>query len=201
MLNLLKRKININLKYLCMWCDKIFRYKKIMNTRKESFIGLASENDLRIALHYVDAFKVLYESKEYQDHIVIPSLFMVRQFLELGLKYNIKKLTSNNSNQILSSHNLKDIHNHFLGVYRKKKTDLQINKVKDGKYLNDLKSLIDLIMPFDNDSMGYRYSEDNNGKKLIDRDSTYNLENVYKLLESTSCFISSIEDMFVLSSQ
>lgn len=56
-------------------------------------------------------------------------------------------------------------------------------------------------MPFDNDSMGYRYSEDNNGKKLIDRDSTYNLENVYKLLESTSCFISSIEDMFVLSSQ
>ena len=75
-----------------MWCDKIFRYKKIMNSRKESFIGLASENDLRIALHYVDAFKVLYESKEYQDHIVIPSLFMVRQFLELGLKYNIRKL-------------------------------------------------------------------------------------------------------------
>lgn len=203
MLSFLKRIISINLKCFFTWCNKLLRKignRKKINSRKESFIGLASESDLRIALHYVDAFKVLYESEEYQDHIVIPSLFIVRQFLELGLKYNIKKLTSNGNNQILSSHNLMDIHNHFLGVYRKKKTDLQIKKLRDGNYLEDLKSLIDLITPFDNNSMGYRYSEDNNGKKLIDKNSTYNLENVYKLLESTSCFISSIEDVFGLTS-
>ncbi len=65
---------------------------KIMKSRRESFIGLASENDLRIALHYQGAFEVLYKSNKYQDEIVLPSLFMIRQFLELGLKYNIKKL-------------------------------------------------------------------------------------------------------------
>ena len=80
-----------------MWCNKLLRKigsRKKINSRKESFIGLASENDLRIALHYVDAFKVLYESNKYQDQIVIPALFLVRQFLELGLKYNIRKLSS-----------------------------------------------------------------------------------------------------------
>ena len=61
-----------------MWCNKALKRiwsRKKMKSRKESFIGLASENDLRIALHYVDAFKVLYESNKYQDQIVIPALF------------------------------------------------------------------------------------------------------------------------------
>ncbi len=176
-----------------------------MNSRKESFIGLASENDLRIALHYVDAFKVLYESKEYQDHIVIPSLFMIRQFLELGLKYNIRKLSSisgssNLINDLSKTHDLDKIHCSFLDHYKNAKNNLGISGLKDGNYLQNLKLLIDLITPFDNDSMGYRYSEDKNGNKLIDINSTYNLENIYKLLESTSCFISSTEDVFGLTS-
>ncbi|MBD3842221.1 MAG: hypothetical protein IE909_10115 [Campylobacterales bacterium] len=63
-----------------------------MNARTESFIGLASSNELRIALHYEDAAKILYDSKAYQDGLALPFLFLVRQFVELGLKYNIKKL-------------------------------------------------------------------------------------------------------------
>jgi HEPN domain-containing protein len=176
-----------------------------MKSRKESFIGLASENDLKIALHYVDAFKVLYESNKYQDQIVIPALFLIRQFLELGLKYNIRKLSSisgssNLINDLSKTHDLCKIYGSFLDHYKNAKKNLEISGLKDGNLLKDLDSLVNLIIPFDNDSMGYRYSEDQNGNKLIDINSTHNLENVYKLLETTSCFISSTEDVFGLTS-
>ena len=191
-----------------MLCNKILkktRSIKIMKSRKESFIGLASENDLKIALHYVDAFKVLYESNKYQDQIVIPALFLIRQFLELGLKYNIRKLSSisgssNLINDLSKTHDLCKIYGSFLDHYKNAKKNLGISGLKDGNLLKDLDSLVNLIIPFDNDSMGYRYSEDQNGNKLIDINSTYNLENVYKLLETTSCFISSTEDVFGLTS-
>lgn len=191
-----------------MLCNKILkktRSIKIMKSRKESFIGLASENDLKIALHYVDAFKVLYESNKYQDQIVIPALFLIRQFLELGLKYNIRKLSSisgssNLINDLSKTHDLCKIYGSFLDHYKNAKKNLGISGLKDGNLLKDLDSLVNLIIPFDNDSMGYRYSEDQNGNKLIDINSTHNLENVYKLLETTSCFISSTEDVFGLTS-
>lgn len=191
-----------------MLCNKILkktRSIKIMKSRKESFIGLVSENDLKIALHYVDAFKVLYESNKYQDQIVIPALFLIRQFLELGLKYNIRKLSSisgssNLINDLSKTHDLCKIYGSFLDHYKNAKKNLGISGLKDGNLLKDLDSLVNLIIPFDNDSMGYRYSEDQNGNKLIDINSTHNLENVYKLLETTSCFISSTEDVFGLTS-
>ncbi len=208
MLNFLKSIIDIKLKCICMLCNKILkktRSIKIMKSRKESFIGLVSENDLKIALHYVDAFKVLYESNKYQDQIVIPALFLIRQFLELGLKYNIRKLSSisgssNLINDLSKTHDLCKIYGSFLDHYKNAKKNLGISGLKDGNLLKDLDSLVNLIIPFDNDSMGYRYSEDQNGNKLIDINSTHNLENVYKLLETTSCFISSTEDVFGLTS-
>ncbi|PSM51388.1 hypothetical protein CBLAS_0955 [Campylobacter blaseri] len=59
-----------------------------MQARSQSFIGRATQSDISIAIHFENAFNILYKSNGYQDHIGIPYLFLVRQFLELGLKYN-----------------------------------------------------------------------------------------------------------------
>lgn len=174
-----------------------------MPSRKASFIGLASGNDLTIALHYQDAFKILYKSDKYQDHIVIPALFMVRQFLELGLKYNIRVLSSVSSSKNLISdlsdtHDLKKLHCSFLDHYKNAKKNLGVSSAKDGIPLDALKLLVDLISPLDNNSMGFRYSNDKNGNKQIALDETYNLEKVNVLLENVSLLLSSTEDVFGL---
>ena len=65
-----------------------------MNARTGAFIGQATINDLRIAIHYKESAKIIYKSESYQDGISLPALFLVRQFLELSLKHNIRKLSS-----------------------------------------------------------------------------------------------------------
>ena len=57
-----------------------------MRSRTNSLIGYASDNELRIALHYQDAAEILYKSDAYTDGITLPFLFLIRQFLELGKK-------------------------------------------------------------------------------------------------------------------
>lgn len=176
----------------------------ILYSRKESFIGQASSNDLRIALHYEDAFNVLYESKKYQDHIVIPALFLVRQFLELGLKYNIKKLSQiskskNLVDKLSKTHCLTALYGSFVEHYKLAKKEIGFEIIENVKLLQDLKSLVQCISVFDNGSMGYRYSSDKNNKKMIDLGATYNLEEVKKLLENTSVLLTHIEDVFGLT--
>ncbi len=173
-----------------------------MNSRKESFIGMASENDLRIALHYEDAFYVLYNSNAYQDHIVMPALFLVRQFLELGLKYNIKNLATisgvkNLEEKLTSIHDLLKLHNSFLDHYKNAKKKKNITNVTDTQLLDDLDALITMISVFDNGSMGYRYSEDKKGSKQIDSNETYNLENVKNLLGKVSNLFTYTEEILV----
>lgn len=175
-----------------------------MNSRKNSLIGLATENDLRISLHYEEAFNVLYKSEQYQDHIVIPALFLVRQFLELGFKYNIKKLHSiSKSTSLLASlsreHNLNKLYNAFIQHYKLAKYNLKLQGLNDKNLLNDLKSLVNLIIPLDNNSMGFRYSNDKDSNKQIGLDETYNLENVSKLLKNVSSLLSGIEEVFGLT--
>ncbi|MFA6189037.1 MAG: hypothetical protein WC680_07135 [Sulfuricurvum sp.] len=174
-----------------------------MHSRKESFIGLASSDNLRIALHYREAFDILYDSDKYQDQIVIPALFIVRQFLELGLKFNIEKLknisnSKNLTHELNDTHDLKKLHNSFVEHYKCAKKHLKKNGLKDKKFLDDLKLLVDCIEIFDNNSMGYRYSQAKNGQKMIHSDATYNLEEVKKSLENTATFLSAIEDIFEL---
>jgi len=175
------------------------------NFRKESFIGLSSSNDLKIALYYKEAFEILYKSKGYQDHIAIPALFMIRQFLELGLKYNIRVLskiskTKNLLNELTSTHNLEKIHNSFLDHYLNSKKNLNFKKIQDENMLIKLKDLIDKILPLDYGSMGYRYSEDKENNKLIEMDKRFNLEEINNLLNDNDIetFFVSIESIFGL---
>lgn len=171
-----------------------------MNSRTESFIGLSSDNDLRIALHYQDAAKILYESNAYQDGIILPVLFLIRQCLELILKYNIRKLDKISLfNDLITrlnrEHSLVIIHGAFIAHYKSVKAVKKIKDTKDHKYLNDLKSLVSKISLLDSGSQGFRYSENRDGEKIIDSQEIYNLKEVFDLFEKTSDFIFSIEEM------
>ena len=140
-----------------------------MPSRQQARIGSASKNDLRIALYYETAFNVLYESPKYQDEIVLPALFMARQFLELGLKYNIRLLKdiSKSSNLVScldNTHDLKRLHSAFVEHYTLAKKNKNLTKLEDEKYLNNLKRFVDHIVVIDHKSMGARYSHDKDGK-------------------------------------
>lgn len=173
-----------------------------MNARTESFIGLASSDELRIALDYEDAAQVLYKSKAYQDHLALPFLFLVRQFLELGLKYNIKKLSEvsacNKMKILNSTHDLTKIHNEFLVHYKGAKKKLNIRGIKEQEYLDNLKELVNKLAPLDYGSQGFRYSIGKNGNKIIEQETTFNLKEVFDLLEGTSTLLSSTEYVFGL---
>lgn len=175
-----------------------------MNARTESFIGLASSNELRIALHYEDAAKILYNSKAYQDGLALPFLFLVRQFVELGLKYNIKKLNEvstcdNLITALNGTHDLTKIHSAFLAHYKSAKKELSISKLKEQKYLDRLEKLINKLVLLDFDSQGFRYSTDKDDNKIIEQKETFNLKEVFDLLDDTSTLLSSIEDLFGLT--
>lgn len=175
-----------------------------MNARTESFIGLASDNDLRIALHYQDAAEVLYKSDAYQDGISLPFLFLIRQFLELALKYNIKKLNEVSSvnylmGKLYKVHNLNIIHEAFLQHYRNVK-NIQGNKdISDQKYLDTLNTLIEKISLLDSSSQGFRYAENTEKVKIISTEETFDLKAIFELLEDTSNFLTYITDEFGLN--
>jgi hypothetical protein len=172
-----------------------------MNSRTESLIGQASSSDLRIALHYEDAAKILYASGGYQDGITLPALFLIRQFLELILKYNIKKLNEISSctdlmTKLTKEHDLEIIHNAFLTHYKSVKTINNIKKEPEKKSLDTLKLLISKISKLDSSSQGFRYSENIDGEKIIGCEETYNLQETFDLLEDASNFLAAIEDTF-----
>jgi len=174
-----------------------------MNSRTGSLVGLASDNDLRIALHYEDAAKILYKSDAYQDEIVLPALFLIRQYLELILKYNIKKLNkisscNNLTSQLNKAHDLVKIHEAFVAHYKNVKAIKKITDTGDKNYLKHLNNLISEISTLDSDSQGFRYSENKNSEKIINREEIFDLENTFSLLNKISDFLSSIEDMLCL---
>ena len=177
-----------------------------MNSRTNSLIGHASSNDLRIALHYEDAARILYESDAYQDHIVLPSLFLIRQFLELSLKYNIRKLNKVSSSNFLVGklnqvHDLDKIHEAFLEHYKSVKTIQGKGKILDKKYLDSLNEIIKKISLLDSSSQGFRYTENTTGEKIIPVDENYNLKDVFDLLEDTSNFLTNLEEEFGLTNE
>ncbi len=171
-----------------------------MNSRTRSLIGLSSDNDLRIALHYQDAAEILYKSSAYQDGIILPTLFLIRQFLELSLKYNIRQLNKVSScdnliGKLNKVHDLLKIHESFIAHYENVKVIKNIKKGEDQKYLDDLKTLVCKISLHDSGSQGFRYSKNIDDEKIINSQEIFNLKEVFGLLEKTSDFIFSIEEI------
>lgn len=181
--------------------------------RKQSFIGRSSENDLRIALHYAEAFNILYNSKGYQDIIILPALFMVRQFLELGLKYNIKKLsTISQSHNLMGKdkygklninkvHSLTSLHDAFIEHFKGAQKIMLLSQLGVGKHLDDLNTLVTKISLLDEDSQGFRYTENSSGQKIIDKNEHVNLQDIYDLMDNVSSLLGNTEEIFGLTSQ
>lgn len=174
-----------------------------MNSRKESFIGKASENEMRVALSYKESADILFNSDSYQDGIVLPYLFLIRQFLELGLKYNIKNLIEvsgrdNLKSSLNTAHDLESIYNSFIAHYKGAKKNLKLSKLCDQEYLNSLSELIGKIVPLDNNSQGFRYSVDKENKKIIEVDKTFNLQEISDLLEDSKNILANTVDVFGL---
>lgn len=174
-----------------------------LSSRSGAFIGAEASSDLRIAIRFSEAFKVLYNSDKYQDEIVMPALFLVRQFLELGLKYNIRQLAPHSKSQNLiknlsNTHDLTKLYASFSEHYKLAKRSLELTELEDDTYLADLKSLVDEINKFDNNSTGYRYSTDKDGTPQIDENATFNLSPIGALLNNVVNFLAHIEDVFGL---
>ena len=173
---------------------------KKLSSRSGAFIGAEASSDLRIAVRFSQAFKVLYNSDKYQDEIVMPALFLVRQFLELGLKYNIRQLaphskSQNLINKLSKMHDLTKLYVSFSEHYKFAKRSLELTELEDDTYLADLKSLVDEINKFDNKSTGYRYSTDKDGTLQIDENATFNLSPIGALLDNVVNFLAHIEDI------
>lgn len=174
-----------------------------MNARENSLIGQASYNDLRIALHFKESAEALFQSNLYQDSIVLPALFLIRQYLELSLKYNIRKLaslsqSSNLVNELNNTHDLVKIHNSFTEHYTLVKRIRNIDGRKEKKFLDALKKLIEKIAFLDDRSLGFRYSENKAGQKIIGLDEVFNLKEVFDLLDDSISILIHAEDMLDL---
>lgn len=175
-----------------------------MKSRTESFIGQASDSEIRIALSYKDSADILYDSKAYQDGIVLPYLFLVRQFLELGLKYNIEKLAKVSGHDNLLSklnkkHKLKSIHDAFIVHYKGAKIKLKKSELCDKKYLTSLNELVNKINVHDNNSQGFRYAIDTKNEKIIKHNKKFNLKEVSDLLEDSKNILANIDEVFGLN--
>ena len=177
-----------------------------MNDRTGSLVGQASSDELRIALHYKDAADILYKSDAYQDGIALPFLFLIRQFLELGLKYNIKQLSKvSKCNDLITklngTHDLKTIYHAFLTHYKGAKKELGVSKIKEQKYLDALEELVNEIILLDYDSQGFRYAINKEGQKIIDQDEIFNLKEVFDLLDDPTTILVATEEVLGLSQQ
>ncbi|MEW8441341.1 MAG: hypothetical protein AB2689_24595 [Candidatus Thiodiazotropha taylori] len=174
-----------------------------MKSRTESLIGQASSDDIRIALNYKDAAIILFKSDAYQDGITLPALFLIRQFLELGLKYNIRKLNSVSLcdelvSNLTKEHDLNKLHKAFISHYKSTKAVKNISGLKEQGYLDALKMLTEKISLLDGKSQGFRYSRNTNSHKMIALEETFILANVFKLVEDSGNFLASIDDLFCL---
>ncbi|MBD3842222.1 MAG: hypothetical protein IE909_10120 [Campylobacterales bacterium] len=83
--------------------------------------------------------------------------------------------------------------------YKSAKKELSISKLKEQTYLDRLEKLINKLVLLDFDSQGFRYSTDKDDNKIIEQKETFNLKEVFDLLDDTSTLLSSIEDLFGLT--
>jgi len=62
---------------------------KSEKSKRFSYVGIHSNNNVSYAMQYKQAFDILYESPIQADLISMPMMFLMRHYLELILKSNI----------------------------------------------------------------------------------------------------------------
>lgn len=154
---------------------------------------MSSHSNSTYALQYLEAFRVLYDSKEPVDTIALPMLYCLRHYLELALKVNIKYFSEySGSRRVLKNlngtHKISDLADAFIEHWTEVKRKSQL-KVNDSVYLEDFNSLIEKLKGLDDAAFSFRFSHDrkeNKNFKLLDK---VDIERLKRLLKNASILL------------
>jgi len=149
-----------------------------------------SNDNVTYAMQYKRAFDSLYDSNEPIDTISLPMMFLMRHYLELILKYNIKFFSEFSGSEFMlskinSEHKLKPLAEAFQQHWEivVKKYDIKIN---DTEYISNFKSLIKLLDNIDRYSMSFRYSHNKDDDKHFKWDDTLDIYSIKILLDKVT---------------
>ena len=153
---------------------------------KTAFICSLESSGYGYAIQYKEAYKLLYKTKTI-DSIAIPILFLIRHYLELILKANIKyfaKYSESNSmiKEIDNKHDLLPLSNSFKEHWTKVKKTYNLN-INDTEYFNKLDELIKKFNELDKKSFSFRYPCDKEGNPNLDATKPIDIYGIKKLVD------------------
>lgn len=161
--------------------------RKLEEIKRFSHVGIHSGSNVVYAMQYKEAFNTLYHSDKPVDTIALPMMFLMRHYLELILKYNIKYFNKFSDTNFLigslnSVHSLEKLADgfkqHWNSVVKKHEID-----VDDAQYISDFENLINFLHSLDEFSMSFRYSHNKNDDKNFEHSETLNIKEVKDSLE------------------
>lgn len=174
--------------------------ERLEQSRRQSFIGMHSNNNVTYAMQYKRAFDSLYESSNPIDTISLPMMFLMRHYLELILKYNIKYFSEFSDStfmlgKIKSEHKLKPLAEGFQQHWKivVKKYNIEIN---DEEYISNFESLIELLDNIDKYSMSFRYSHTKDDDKHFEWNDTLDIYSIKILLDKVTPLLDYSSDVF-----
>lgn len=150
------------------------------------FQGISDDSDY--FSQYENAIELLFneinENKNI-DSLILPTLFLLRHALELGMKYNIKyfsKYSEKNDflKKLNNTHNLKELFDAFcvhiraslenFGCSKKDELTKQIEE-----QIKKSEKIIFFLEGLDKKGTTFRYSEDIDGEKSLARSDNFNI--------------------------
>jgi len=175
-------------------------YEKLKKTKRYSHIGMHSKSNITYAMQYKTAFNILYESDAPVDTIALPMMFLMRHYLEVTLKYNIKYFSNFSYSDSMVSrlpneHKLEPLANafreHWGLVVKKYKL-----KIDDKEYISHFQDLIKLMNEIDKYSMSFRYSHDKDNTKHFKWDEVLDIYTLKKLFDKVTPFLDYSMEVF-----
>jgi hypothetical protein len=151
-------------------------------------------------MQYKEAFETLYQSDKPVDTIALPMMFLMRHYLELILKYNIKYFSEYSDldfmvSKIKSEHKLKELASGFKQHWNTVVSKYTI-EIDDSQYIINFDNFIDLMDTIDRYSMSFRYSHDKNNDKHFGHTETLDIYAIKKELDETVPLLDYSSDVF-----
>lgn len=153
-----------------------------------------------LLMQYKEAFDTLYESSKLVDTIALPMMFLMRHYLELILKYNIKYFSKFSESEymltkIKSEHKLEPLadafQQHWKLVVKKHN-----QKIDYKEYIKKFQNLIALIHQLDAYSMSFRYPHDKDNKEHFEWQDTLDIYSIKNMLEEVLPLLNHSTDVF-----
>jgi hypothetical protein len=175
-------------------------YERIKRSKRFSHVGMHLTSNVTYSMQYKEAFDTLYESSKPVDTIALPMMFLMRHYLELILKFNIKYFSKFSESEymltkIKSEHKLEALADSFQQHWKLvvKKYNLGIN---DKEYIKKFQNLIVLMHQLDAYSMSFRYSHDKDNKEHFEWQDTLDIYSIKNMLEEVLPLLNHSTDIF-----